>query len=782
MLGQTSSLSSVDLTQLKSVKSQMIFYTNVLNLLYLHALLFYCAHINGNNGLSSGGGCGFPASLRGITMPMLDSSRIVQAALFNKVGYWLGQLGLVSCLDLHYSVLCHGLTPPTIIKDTVGADMWVRLAPIAADPWTAYAPTSPDPRLFYAIHDGRLSCFLPVPLTGDNFESTLASSQRWYIAANVSIDHGKRTVTVAAPLLARRNDFTSSSGHLAGKAPPNVPAHITTPDLLLLLRYLQEHLEPAKADILRTMMEMWEASKNKQIQVKSKEIDCTLGYNFGSAEASKSVSPSKGSPKSRRKKLVRDGSRKELQQPSNSVPSSSLAAIKEYSLTNEMMDFVKEQRPLLAVLIALVCPSKSPGGSKSGTSGSSLYEDSIRASGVKEIPSTKEHDREESKSFMKSLRSRVVSPVPTQPPAAPAVTSGPVMSSSLPVSPTRSLTLPRIPGISDVDGHASPWRKQYNEIIAHFPCSNPMSRYLETRVLPFEGVIPWVVDSSVQQQQQSTDSNVPLKATKLDITSLALAPPGSKELEEACMFVMKSLVESGNVSAAIRFLSSEPAAGSSHVYSFSHVALCGHFVINYKRLSERDQLKQSSSSSRPLDRDSVINKRRASKGEQSLEPVNPIPILSQLSDPECASRLTLASLQVWSIDMCINMLEFCLHHLPASSGLTETLSGSLEKMRVYSRIMSACEAFVQGQGKQRVSRSSPWKNWRELAKDSVSKTDFVLGRLLDAKQFSLAREWCSVHALSGRVTRQIEVEYLFNLLEGEDPNPIVAHQVLVVGI
>ena len=777
MLEKTPSLASVDLTLLKSLKKQMVFYTNVLNLLYLHALMFYCSSLDTSaaapEGVDLGLGVALPRSLRGVTLPMLESSRVVQLALFGKVGYHLGQLGLVSCLDLHYSVLCRGLTLPTVIQDT---GIRLRLPLRHPDPWLAHAPTNPDARLFYAIHNGQLGCFPPIPFTVEKFDSSLATCEQRYITANVSIEHGRRTVTVASDLVERRNDFGKSGVH-AGETQPTVSAHLHALDMALF-RYLQEHLEPTMADILRTMIEMWEASKGKRIHLSVQQTDCKLGYSLGSAEGglslSRSVVSPRISPTLRRRRLPRESSRKDIQ-------ATSLPSVKEYSLTPEMMDFVKKQKPLLAGIIALVCPpTRTLSGSRSG---GTIDEEAAGGEIGWDTPLAKEREKEESKSLFKSLRSKMVSPSVVVPLSTTTNTS---IASSAPVSPIRALTFPKIPGISDhreAALTASPWQRHYNEILAYFPSGSPMRKYLEVRVLPFEKSISWVTDFSGQQKQHqhqqqqapaSSDSAIPLEKSRLSVSSLALAPPGSKLLEEACMYVMKTLVEKGDVASAIQFLTSEPAVGSSQVHALSHMALSCHFIANFLELSPQNGQRVPST----LDKGGMIINRRPSMGELALMPVNPIPILSQLSDPEYASRLTIASLDVWSVDVCVGMLEFCLHHLPSHSSLATPLTEKLEKMRVYSRIMSACEKFVHSHSKHRSVRSCPWKNWNELASDSESKTSFVLGRLLDAKEFSLAREWCAVHSLSGSVTRQIEVEYLFNLLEGEDPNPIVAHQVM----
>ena len=48
-----------------------------------------------------------------------------------------------------------------------------------------------------------------------------------------------------------------------------------------------------------------------------------------------------------------------------------------------------------------------------------------------------------------------------------------------------------------------------------------------------------------------------------------------------------------------------------------------------------------------------------------------------------------------------------------------------------------------------------------------------------SKVYSLVRKWVDVHELGSEFVQQIEVDYLFDLLEGSIPDSITAHQVCV---
>lgn len=771
---KTPSLASVDLSVLNSLSKQMVFYTNVLNLLYAHALMFYfSAFESDSEKTGEWEGVVFPLSSGDLAYSVMQTSRIIQAALFDRVGYHLGQLGIVSCLDLHHSILCRGLTPTTLIKD---GGLQSRLTLTRPDPWLAYAPNSPDPRLFYVIHDGHMICSAPTPLTVENIESTLTSAEGHYLNANVRIDIGKRTVTLPSPLADKRSDFGKmGTAHGVARDPQSsgsTYSHVHQADMALF-RYLQERLDSSMADILLTMMEAWEASKSKRVHLAVRQTSIRLGYMFGArgsgATLSMTSSSPRGSPKGRRKRLSRESSRKDLLHlsPDHISSSPSSSATKRYSFTPEMFEFVKKQKPLLAGLVALVCPPISS-TSKAGIS----IEEEIQGEGGRDTPTSplsKDRDKEESsKSFMKSLRSKVVSPVQAPPSFSHTA------SSLLPVSPTRSLSLPRIPGISDDRDSAqnfTPWQRHYNEVLAHFQLASPMKRFLEARLSPFEEIVLWWGELAVSKTASPSS-----ELNELDLCTLAAAPPSSEDLENACMLVMKNLVESGHVAEAVQFLTSEPAVGCRRIHVLAHMALSCHFVANYQESLSLGGRRRSTL-------EGGSNSRRTSRDRNGLVLTNPVPILSQLSHPESAARLTLASLHNWPVDVCVEMLDYCIHHLPSNSNLTTPLSGRLERMRVYARIMSTCDnplsSQLHGEGRQRArqGRKAPWKTWADLAKDSEAKTNYVLRILLEAKEFELSRKWCHVHELSSSITRQIEVDYLFDLLEGENPNPIVAHQV-----
>lgn len=105
-------LSSVDLHTLRTTAEQISFYSNIVNFLYVHCVM---ACIAGEHGESEAAGT-LQQSMVSVTD--LQRSPVLQAGVFSHLGYHIGQLGLISCHDLHYSILRRGLSGPRIAEST----------------------------------------------------------------------------------------------------------------------------------------------------------------------------------------------------------------------------------------------------------------------------------------------------------------------------------------------------------------------------------------------------------------------------------------------------------------------------------------------------------------------------------------------------------------------------------------------------------------------------------------------------------------------------------------
>lgn len=113
LVSKTHLLSSVDLQTLKTTAEQVSFYSNVVNFLYAHCIMVCVAGEHGKSGTAAG-------ILRQsmVSLTELQRSPVLQAGVFSQLGYHVGQLGLISCHDLHYSILRRGLSATRIAKST----------------------------------------------------------------------------------------------------------------------------------------------------------------------------------------------------------------------------------------------------------------------------------------------------------------------------------------------------------------------------------------------------------------------------------------------------------------------------------------------------------------------------------------------------------------------------------------------------------------------------------------------------------------------------------------
>jgi hypothetical protein len=728
ILQETARLANVDLSLLDSSIKKMVFFANVANLLYTHALMAYFVSLSNDRG-SERGPHGIAES-DVLMVPSIQSSRILQFTYFTKVGYRIGQLGLVSCFDLHHTILRRGLSRER------GTEVKTRLEPVSPDPWFVYAPPTTDPRLLYVIHDGRLTSPVPTPLTVEEFESTIKAAEQSCINSTITINMTKRALHLPQWLYDNREHL----GKLIWEE-GSIPADSTHSGEVWFLSYIQLRIEKDKADWLKPYADVTDPVKSKKVMFVYEADSLKLGYNFGSKAASPPNKSPRGSPKTRRRGLSRELNRKEL---------SLLPTFQEeptcgtrHSFTPETMAFIKQRSPLISALVHLVSPAPP-----------TSFPGKTKKTGTEDEAGTDEVEQSIKKSFMYSLRSKKQSSSPTH---------------------KRSTSVDEQQ--AQLRLKEDPWKKQYDEVLSHFDSFPPMRRYLTARLSCFETVIAWDLPprplhlkegikplssaSAESGRSKSPTEVVDGKEFPVALRRLAALSTTSDEVGEACSFVMKKLVEEDKMDEAIRFLSSEPAIGNvPRVRFLKDVVICSLFVASYREIG------QSTGSSEEKEGTG------AASSKPKMVAQNSVSLLSQLSDTELAARLTLSSLQHWPVDVCVDLLSFCYHHVSPSSTLNHIISDKLQRMRVYSQIMATCSESQHASATEK-----PWRNWSELEHDTESRPDYVMGILLTTKKFELIRRWVEVHSLEARFSQQIEVEYLFDLLEGHNSDPITAHQV-----
>lgn len=670
LFSKTHDLASVDLRTLDTPIKQMVFYSNILNCLYIHTVLLAISmetkpsKWDGLNDLLS------PFDGSGISLEMINTSPTIQTTYFTKVGYHIGQLGLISCYDLHHTILRRGLTPRTFVKEI---DLHHPLKLLNSDPWALHAPSVFDPRLVFVIHDGRLSSPTPVPLTQDNFEEKLNATETSYLSSVVVIDSQNREVSVPEWLFNCSQELLKSD-------------QSSTDSDLSLLKYVHSKVDKEKGDILQSLIDTNELSKTKKLSIIMRPNKPQIGFDF-------IVKRSTSSPSTRR--ISRQSSRNFTSLLP--VVTEKKSETPKYTFTTEILEFIKQRAPLLAALVYLLSPPTTR-----KTSQSSLDDKVESVQQTIEVSTV-------GKGILQTLRSNFA---------------------------TKS-TVPAVKKDTNVEVDTKiprDWELRYDEVLAHFSTAQPMYKYLVARLSPFNSLIQW--DNPEQESPSGSH-----KEFGISLRTLSAVPSSSVALGEACSYVMRKFVEDGRVMEAVKFLTSEPALKHPEKLAFlSDVVLSSAFVSNYKNTAVNEEKKC------------------------------PLTILSQISNAELASRLTLASLRYWPVEVCENLLSYCLNHLPPSSLLCQTVEEKLKYMRIYSLIISKCESPLH-------LSKSPWKDWYSIEKDSENRPNYVFQLLLSSKAFDVARQWATVHNVGAELIQQIEVEYLSHLLEGDSSNSIAAQQV-----
>ena len=463
---------------------------------------------------------------------------------------------------------------------------------------------------------------------------------------------------------------------------------------LALLKYIHSKLPREKAELLAPFLEVGEppkAGRGKKLplNIVVKKDNLSFGYNFNLKRLP--VSP-KTSPKLKKKKK-RSKEEKE-KRVAVGVPTGDETPV-PYAFTPETLAFVKQQSSLMAALVHLLCPP--PAGRTSKTAADEREE---------EGEGTKEEGEGGLGGRMQVLQNFRRKPLP----------------------PPQKETL----SLDELTPAPQMWKKQLEEVLSHFGTSGPMRQFLITRLCCFEAILPWDTPKSATPPKKSRRSS-PSPESTISLRRLAALPTSSREVGEACSFVMRRLLELGKVSEAVRFLSSEPVTCHLPKVAFlSDVAISSAFVRNYSEILALGQ-----------------------GGETAKETIsNPVALVSQLSSPEQAARLSLASLRNWPAEVCVDLLSYCFHHLPPNSPLLPIVSGRLERMRGYTQIMKVCDnPLPQASGQVWRATQSPWNSWSELASDSETRPDYVLRVLLVSREFELARNWSKVHGLGQEITQ-----------------------------
>ena len=461
-----------------------------------------------------------------------------------------------------------------------------------------------------------------------------------------------------------RDDFIPNKSHYDPANPYRELSNIA------LARYIA-HKQPTElAEKLSEMFDACDTNRFKKghptkLKMGVVEEDCNIGYAFPLKRRLSMLEGSTPPPHSPLlKKKPRNGRIYEK--------------IKPYMFTSETMEFVSTQSKLLGSLVVLLCPPENAPSRQQldlpAADGQVIPESDEVEREMKVWEKEKEVEMQRATAFMQTVGNH-------PPPSAAAVR--PVLRRSHSLSEDGPV----------LNRPSNIWRETFDALMTQFEEDTPLKEFIMCRLKSFEGILPW--DRLIQEA--SVDSKTFGKDPEINLRRLAVLPSRSIELSHACSLVVRKLLKRGMSDAVLRFLTKEPVTNNKDQVQFAV----------------------------DLSLTSTFSKLVEDKGEK--RDFAPLMLLYQLTDPELAARLTLSSLEVWSVETCVDLLTLCFYHLPPASSFHSLIGRRLNQLQTYLKIIDVMNDPLSDTEE---AAHSPWTHWAGLASDTNNKPGYVLGILL----------------------------------------------------
>lgn len=126
--------------------------------------------------------------------------------------------------------------------------------------------------------------------------------------------------------------------------------------------------------------------------------------------------------------------------------------------------------------------------------------------------------------------------------------------------------------------------------------------------------------------------------------------------------------------------------------------------------------------------------------------------LFRVRDWELRGRVVLEGLDRWTLDVCLELLQFCLSDPGTQDPLREQLQQRKQELDMYQQMLS-------------LQPPLPWETWQELREESVKNPESVFALMLDAREFELCNRWVQLYTVSDQSRLQLQTEHLLHLLE-----------------
>ncbi|KAM4724156.1 zinc finger FYVE domain-containing protein 26 isoform 2-T3 [Anableps anableps] len=128
--------------------------------------------------------------------------------------------------------------------------------------------------------------------------------------------------------------------------------------------------------------------------------------------------------------------------------------------------------------------------------------------------------------------------------------------------------------------------------------------------------------------------------------------------------------------------------------------------------------------------------------------------LFRVQDADLRARAALQTLERWPLSACLELIDFCLNDPNMQNSLNADLELKKKELGIYRWMMN-------------VRPSLPWKTWQELRTESRTNPESMLSLILEAKEFSLCKQWIELYPVSDQLKLQLQTEHLLYLLEME---------------
>uniref|UniRef100_A0A3B5KZW3 Zinc finger FYVE domain-containing protein 26 n=1 Tax=Xiphophorus couchianus TaxID=32473 RepID=A0A3B5KZW3_9TELE len=128
--------------------------------------------------------------------------------------------------------------------------------------------------------------------------------------------------------------------------------------------------------------------------------------------------------------------------------------------------------------------------------------------------------------------------------------------------------------------------------------------------------------------------------------------------------------------------------------------------------------------------------------------------LFRVQDANLRARVALQALERWPLSACLDLIDFCLNDPDTQTSLNADLELKKKELSIYRWMMN-------------FHPSLPWKTWQELRTESKANPESMLSVILEAKEFSLCKQWTELYPVSDQLKLQLQTEHLLHLLEEE---------------